>query len=68
MTPQELKKRTPKKYWPCIDWETIWIDDGIINAALKDGFVDRITEAHAVTAENLTEWREALVTIEKERN
>ena len=65
---QELKKSTPKKFWPCIDWETIWIDDGIINAALKDGFVDRITEAHAVTAENLIEWREALVTIEKERN
>lgn len=65
---QEIKKSTPKNFWPCIDWETIWIDDGIINAALKDGYVDRITEAHAISAENLTEWRMAVTAIEKELN
>ena len=56
---QEIKKSTPKNFWPCIDWETIWIDDG---------YVDRITEAHAISAENLTEWRMAVTAIEKELN
>lgn len=68
MTLQELKKRTPKKYWACFDWNSVWIADGVINVALAEGYVDRLTEAHSISAENLTEWRMAITSIEREHN
>lgn len=63
----KIKEKTDKKFSDLIGWSTLWIDDGIINAALIEWNSVVLSTYPSISAESLQEWNDSVSSIVKER-